>query len=63
MIFADFTETGLIFVPSKDGISHTPEEWTDYAQLQKGIEVASVNCTIDGSKRKKQQHRNVLKHY
>ena len=40
MIFADFTETGLIFVPSKDGISHTPEEWTDYAQLQKGIEVA-----------------------
>ena len=40
MIFADFTETGLIFVPSKDGISHTAEDWTDYAQLQKGIEVA-----------------------
>lgn len=40
MIFAGFTDTGLIFVPSKDGISHTPEEWTDYAQLQKGIEVA-----------------------
>lgn len=40
MIFASFTDTGLIFVPSKDGISHTPEEWTDYAQLQKGIELA-----------------------
>ncbi|WP_313469123.1 Zn-dependent hydrolase [Carnobacterium sp.] len=39
MIFAGFTEVGLVFVPSKDGLSHTPEEWTDYEQLQKGIEV------------------------
>jgi len=39
MIFAAFTDVGLVFVPSKDGISHTPSEWTDYEQLRKGIEV------------------------
>ncbi|MBC1495603.1 Zn-dependent hydrolase [Listeria welshimeri] len=39
MIFAGMTEVGLIFVPSHSGISHAPEEWTDYDQLQKGIEV------------------------
>lgn len=39
MIFAGMTEVGLIFVPRHNGISHAPEEWTDYDQLQKGIEV------------------------
>ena len=23
----------MLFVPSRDGRSHCPEEWTDYAQL------------------------------
>lgn len=40
MIMTKITDVGLIFVPSKDGRSHCPEEWTDYEQLQKGIEVA-----------------------
>lgn len=39
MIMANFTETGMIFVPSKNGVSHTPEEWTDYEALGKGVEV------------------------
>ncbi|MBC1376090.1 Zn-dependent hydrolase [Listeria sp. FSL L7-0091] len=39
MIFANLTDVGLIFVPSHNGISHAPEEWTDYDKLQKGIEV------------------------
>jgi len=39
MIMAAITDVGLIFVPSKNGRSHTPEEWTDYADLQKGIEL------------------------
>ena len=39
MIMSSITETGLVFVPSKDGRSHCPEEWTDYDQLQKGIEL------------------------
>jgi N-carbamoyl-L-amino-acid hydrolase len=28
-IFAKYVPTGMIFVPSKDGISHSPDEWTD----------------------------------
>jgi allantoate deiminase len=39
MIMAAITDVGLIFVPSKDGRSHTAEEWTDYKDLQKGIEL------------------------
>lgn len=39
MIMAAITDVGLIFVPSKNGRSHTPEEWTDYGDLQKGIEL------------------------
>ncbi len=39
MVMASITDVGLIFVPSKDGRSHCPEEWTDYIDLQKGIEV------------------------
>ncbi|RMC30565.1 Zn-dependent hydrolase [Paracoccus alkanivorans] len=39
MIMAGFTPTGLIFVPSRNGISHAPEEWTDYDQLARGIDV------------------------
>lgn len=39
MIMAGITEVGLVFVPSKDGRSHCPEEWTDYADLQKGVEI------------------------
>ncbi|OKL35288.1 Zn-dependent hydrolase [Domibacillus mangrovi] len=29
---------GMIFVPSKDGKSHCPEEWTDYEQVAKGVQ-------------------------
>jgi allantoate deiminase len=39
MILSKITQVGLVFVPSHDGISHAPEEWTDYDQLAKGIEV------------------------
>jgi beta-ureidopropionase / N-carbamoyl-L-amino-acid hydrolase len=28
---------GMIFVPSKDGKSHCPEEWTEYSQVAKGV--------------------------
>ena len=28
---------GMIFVPSKDGKSHCPEEWTEYDQVAKGV--------------------------
>ena len=39
MVMAGITDVGLVFVPSKNGRSHCPEEWTDYADLQKGIEL------------------------
>ena len=32
-------KTGMIFVPSKDGISHSPLEWTELENCEKGVEV------------------------
>ncbi|TLP48692.1 Zn-dependent hydrolase [Cohaesibacter sp. CAU 1516] len=34
-----FCPSGLIFVPSKDGISHAPEEWTDWPDIEKGAQL------------------------
>lgn len=49
MIFADFAPTGLIFVPSRDGISHAPQEWTDFDQLAKGADVLFLAaCDLTG---------------
>lgn len=39
MVLSDITEVGLIFVPSKDGLSHCPEEWTAIHELAAGVEV------------------------
>lgn len=39
MIFAGITQTGLIFVPSRNGLSHHPDEWTDYEQIVRGVDV------------------------
>ena len=32
-------EVGMIFVPSKDGISHNPSEWTDAEDIHRGAQV------------------------
>lgn len=34
-----FTKAAMLFVPSKNGISHSPEEWTDYGDLAAGTDV------------------------
>lgn len=39
MIMSKIAPTGMIFVPSRNGISHNPDEWTEYEDLKKGIEV------------------------
>ena len=39
MIMGSLCDVAMVFVPSKDGRSHVPEEWTDYADLQKGVEL------------------------
>ena len=36
---SEITPTGMIFVPSHKGISHSPEEWTDWEDIKKGTEV------------------------
>lgn len=39
MIMGSICDVAMIFVPSKGGRSHVPEEWTDYEQLRKGAEL------------------------
>lgn len=39
MIMTDFTDVNMIYVPSKNGVSHCPEEWTDYDKIKKGADV------------------------
>ena len=39
MIMSEYIPTNMILVPSKGGISHHPDEWTDYEDLKKGIDV------------------------
>ncbi|MBQ6371109.1 MAG: M20/M25/M40 family metallo-hydrolase, partial [Firmicutes bacterium] len=34
-----FMPMGMIFVPSKDGISHSRLEWTDWEYVDKGADV------------------------
>jgi acetylornithine deacetylase/succinyl-diaminopimelate desuccinylase-like protein len=36
---AKLARVGMIFVPSRGGISHAPEEWTDFSQAHRGVEV------------------------
>lgn len=40
-VFGSFCPTCLLFVPSKNGISHSPKEFTQAEDLEKGIEVLS----------------------
>lgn len=46
MIMADFCDTNMIYVPSKNGVSHCPEEWTDYESIKKGADVL-LNLVLD----------------
>lgn len=36
---------GMIFVPSREGRSHCPEEWTDVADIAAGVQVLSTTIT------------------
>lgn len=46
MVMAKMAPTSLIFVPSKDGLSHHPDEWTEYEDLKKGIELM-LNTVVE----------------
>lgn len=39
MLVGEFAPVAMIFVPSKNGISHSPEEWTDFEDIAAGTEV------------------------
>ena len=36
VLLADVTDVAMIFVPSKAGISHSPEEYTSYEDIEVG---------------------------
>jgi N-carbamoyl-L-amino-acid hydrolase len=52
-MLAHLTRVGMIFVPSKDGRSHSPAEWTHMADIEAGANVALEALTrlamLDGS--------------
>jgi len=37
--FSDITPTGLIFIPSVNGVSHAPDEWSHWHDVEKGANV------------------------
>lgn len=39
MVFSDFTDVGMLFIPSKDGLSHCPEEWSDSRHLAMAVQI------------------------
>lgn len=39
MVFSDYTEAGMLFIPSKDGLSHCPEEWSDSEDIAKAVQI------------------------
>ena len=39
MVMGSICDVAMIFVPSREGRSHVPEEWTDYEDIQKGTEL------------------------
>ncbi len=52
MRVARVTDSSLLFAPSRDGISHNPREWTDWADCAAATEVlagALARISIDGS--------------
>lgn len=45
----EIAPVGMIFVPSKDGRSHCPEEYTSYEEIELGVE-ALINSLLDFDK-------------
>lgn len=39
MVLSNVTDVGLIFIPSRDGLSHCPEEWSDARHIANGVQI------------------------
>lgn len=51
MIMTDFCDTNMIYVPSRNnGVSHCPEEWSEYQDVKKGADVL-LHLIMDISKK------------
>jgi len=44
--FTDITPTGLLFIPSVGGISHAPDEWSHWHDVEKGCNVL-LNAVLE----------------
>ena len=44
--FTDVTPTGMIFIPSIGGVSHAPDEWSNWSDVEKGCNVL-LNAVIE----------------
>ena len=44
--FTDITPTGMIFIPSVGGISHAPDEWSHWDDVEKGCNVL-LNAVLE----------------
>jgi N-carbamoyl-L-amino-acid hydrolase len=42
MYVAQVTDAGMLFTPSRDGLSHTPAEWTDWADCAAATRVLAT---------------------
>lgn len=43
---AQITRAGMIFVPSVNGVSHAPDEWTHWEDIEKGANVL-LNAVVE----------------
>ncbi|MFJ5717639.1 Zn-dependent hydrolase [Neobacillus sp. NPDC093127] len=39
MVFSDVTAVGMLFIPSKDGLSHCPEEWSESKHIANAVQI------------------------
>ena len=39
LMVSAFAPVAMLFVPSRNGISHSPEEWTDFEDIAKGTNI------------------------
>lgn len=39
MVLSDVTDVGMLFIPSKNGLSHCPEEWSDTQDIAKSVDI------------------------
>ncbi len=44
--FCEHTRAGLIFVPSVNGVSHAPDEWTHWSDIERGTQLL-LECVME----------------